>query len=120
MDEEALAHELAGADNEECRGREEHAYQDILDHEASEELARVERTVRIPASPYHEGRYAMTAILLWVCPACGGPRGEPFPSHSYDGSRRLHVHGWHNPCGHVDKYSEVLKEALARRTCVPA
>lgn len=69
MDDEALAYELAGADREECRAREEHAYQDMLDHEATDELARVELTVRIPASPQHEGRHTMTAILLWFCPA---------------------------------------------------
>ena len=30
---------------------------------------------------------------------------------SFDGSRRLGCDGWHNPCGHVDSYADVRKEA---------
>ncbi len=56
---------------------------------------------------------AMTVTLKWTCPVCGGPRGEPFPSFSYDGSRRLCCDGWINPCGHVDKYDDVRAEAAA-------
>jgi hypothetical protein len=47
----------------------------------------------------------------WVCPHCKGPRGEPFKIPSYDGSRRMIVDGWKNPCGHVDKYADVVDEA---------
>jgi len=67
--------------------------------------------VYIPSCDDHEGIYGRTVTLTWVCPVCGGPRGEPFDTISYDGSRRLHVHGWDNPCGHVDKYDAVRKEA---------
>lgn len=72
------------------------------------------RTVTIPACAQHEGFYRLTVTLQWVCPRCGGPRGEPFSTHSFDGSRRLGVDGWSNPCGHVDLYADVRAEALAR------
>jgi hypothetical protein len=44
------------------------------------------------------------------CPKCGEPRGTIFGILSYDGSRRLNVDGWFNSCGHVDLYSEIVKE----------
>lgn len=75
------------------------------------------RTVRIPECTEHAGYAAMTVSLDWVCPVCGGPRGEPFQTVSYDGSRRLACDGWENPCGHVDRYADVRAEA-ALRCCV--
>ena len=68
------------------------------------------QTVTIPAGPMHEGYYRLTVTLPWTCPTCGGPRGEPFDGHSYDGSRSLRVSCWINPCGHVDYYSDVRNE----------
>lgn len=65
------------------------------------------RQVVIPAREQHDGYYVLTVRLPWVCLHCGGPRGEPFDTVSYDGSRRLACHGWSNPCGHVEKYSQV-------------
>lgn len=65
------------------------------------------RTVTIPACIAHEGLHSLTVTLPWTCLVCGGPRGEPFATLSYDGSRRLHVQGWRNPCGHVEKYEHV-------------
>lgn len=55
----------------------------------------------------------MKVVLEWVCPQCGDMRGEPRPAISYDGSRRLGVDGWSNPCGHIDYYSEIRKEVRA-------
>lgn len=69
------------------------------------------RTVTIPAKDQHEGIYVVVVTLPWVCPVCGGPRGEPGPVCSYDGSLRMTVDGWRNECGHIDKYSTVRKEA---------
>jgi hypothetical protein len=71
------------------------------------------RTVTIPACVEHDGYHVVTVTLPWICLHCGGPRGKPFRTVSYDGSRRLVVHGWTNPCGHVEKYSQV-RAALAR------
>lgn len=69
------------------------------------------RTVTIPAAERHEGFHKQRVHLAWRCPTCGGPRGEPGPAFSFDGSRRLNVDGWKNPCGHVDKYADLREEA---------
>lgn len=69
--------------------------------------------VTIPACSEHAGfpGNTITVEISDRCPVCGGPRGKPYETISYDGSRRLAVDGWKNPCGHVDKYSDVRKEA---------
>lgn len=77
----------------------------------SEQVEVATRKVMIPARPTHHGIFSLLVEVEWICPKCGGPRGDVFPALSYDGSRRLSVDGWRNPCGHVDKYSAVLKEA---------
>ena len=69
-------------------------------------------TVTIPTNEQHEGIYKVSVCLKWVCPVCGEPRGEPHPVLSYDGSRRMIVHGWFNPCGHVDEYNDLRNEAI--------
>ena len=71
------------------------------------------RTVYIPAREEHNGLDGVYLRLKWVCPVCGQPRGEVASVRSYDGSRILFCDGWDNPCGHVEKYSFVLKEATA-------
>ncbi len=71
------------------------------------------RTITIPSCDQHGGHSfnTVTLTLKWICPACGGPRGEPYLTCSYDGSRRLAgIHGWRNPCGHVDYYGDVRAE----------
>jgi len=69
------------------------------------------KTVTIPAGREHQGYYSLTVKLYWTCPTCGGPRGEIGTGFSYDGSRRLVVNVWENPCGHVDYYPNVREEA---------
>ncbi len=69
------------------------------------------KTVRIPGSAEHDGHHAVEVTVLWECPQCGGPRGEVYDTLSYDGSRRLGCHGWKNPCGHVDTYAAIRREA---------
>lgn len=69
------------------------------------------KTVIVPAVPEHAGFLAKVITLEWKCPVCGKPRGEPFESISWDGSKRLTVLAWNNPCGHVDKYQSCIVEA---------
>ena len=73
------------------------------------------RTVTIPACEQHDGFAQVTLSLPWVCLHCGGPRGEPYKGISYDGSRRLAVDCWTNPCGHGEKYSTVRAAASGER-----
>lgn len=72
------------------------------------------REVVIPRVREHGGFASVTVRLKWCCPKCGGPRGTPFGGLSYDGSRRLAVDQWVNPCGHIDSYADVRKEAGIR------
>lgn len=78
-------------------------------------MSLVTKTVRIPGSDQHEGWHSIEVTLIWECPTCGGPRGEVFDTLSFDGSRRLGVHGWRNPCGHLDGYADVRREARGRQ-----
>ena len=71
------------------------------------------KTVTIPACAEHMGLYSADVRIKWVCPICSGPRGPVHKTFSYDGSMRLSCDGWENPCGHVDKYSDVRREAGA-------
>lgn len=71
------------------------------------------RTVTIPAREEHGGTESVTLTLPWRCIHCGGARGEPAEGTSWDGSCRLAVHTWTNPCGHTEYYSEVRKWAVA-------
>jgi hypothetical protein len=74
---------------------------------AADKATATERRVTIPARADHHGLDSITVTLPWTCIHCGGPRGEPYDALSYDGSLRLHVHSWTNPCGHIEKYSEI-------------
>jgi rubredoxin len=69
------------------------------------------KTVEIPDRSRHQGIHKTTVTLEWVCPVCEEPRGEVKKVLSYDGSRRMQVDGWENPCCHVDKYADVIQEA---------
>lgn len=51
------------------------------------------QTVTVPAMEAHEGMHSVKVTLPWICPHCGGPRGEVFDTISWDGSRRLGCHG---------------------------
>ncbi len=70
--------------------------------------------VTIPSCLQHEGYYSMRVELPPRCPVCGGPRATTTtPGLSFDGSRRLAVDTWANPCGHVDGYADVRAEVAA-------
>lgn len=70
-------------------------------------------TVTIPSITEHAGYYfnLTTIEIADECPKCGKKRGvKRWEGLSYDGSRRLNVDCWENECGHIDKYSDVIKE----------
>lgn len=78
--------------------------------------------VTIPSKEHHEGIFSMKIYIPDTCPKCGGKRGKPFTTVHYDGSKRLFVDGWTNPCGHTDEYrdvrieyGEMRKEALGKK-----
>lgn len=75
------------------------------------------RTVRIvnrwwaePDPGYH-GVRVDEVTRRWVCPTCGGPRGEPYLTSQCEDGDWLWVHRWSNDCGHVDYYRDVARES---------
>jgi hypothetical protein len=45
-----------------------------------------------------------------TCPKCGGKRGEPWAHRFHEDGRWYTCSRWDNPCGHIDMYSDVLRE----------
>ena len=77
----------------------------------------MKRTVRVidrstwgTTGPYP---FMHPVTVEWVCPVCGGPRGEPQPKRFWENDADHVCDVWKNPCGHVDYYEDVLKEAKA-------
>lgn len=66
-----------------------------------------QRQITIPACADHAGYHSLTVTVPWNCIYCGRERGEPFDGLSYDGSRRMAVTCWENPCGHLETYPAV-------------
>ncbi|NHR05758.1 hypothetical protein HA052_11155 [Chromobacterium haemolyticum] len=53
----------------------------------------------------------VTVTISSACPKCGGPRGKPAMQRYCEEGWFYSVHNWTNPCGHVDYYPDVLREA---------
>ena len=51
-----------------------------------------------------------------TCPRCGGPRGEVRTERACEDGQWYDVSRWENPCGHLDLYADVLREA-GRAAC---
>lgn len=54
-----------------------------------------------------------TVTISAICqtPECGGPRGEPYPHRFSEDGEWMTCDRWDNPCGHIDYYGAVLREA---------
>lgn len=57
--------------------------------------------------------YLRTITIADTCPTCGGPRGEPRMARQCDDGEWFNVSRWENPCGHIDRYADVLQEVAA-------
>ncbi len=55
-----------------------------------------------------------TVEISTRCPRCGGERGKPTNLNQVDDGAYYSVDIWTNPCGHVDFYEDVVKEAASR------
>jgi len=55
-----------------------------------------------------------TVEISDTCPKCGGPRGIPYLAQYCEDGDWYQVHNWNNPCGHPDKYRDVIKEAESK------
>ncbi len=52
-----------------------------------------------------------TIKISSFCHVCGEKRGEPEKLNMCEDGDYAMVNTWTNPCGHLDKYCDVLKEA---------
>ncbi|TMR97884.1 hypothetical protein [Nonomuraea basaltis] len=50
-------------------------------------------------------------VISAYCVVCGTPRGMPRQIHQCEDGVHYWPHVWDNPCGHVDMYAAVVKEA---------
>jgi hypothetical protein len=50
-------------------------------------------------------------VISAFCPKCGERRGEPEGANQCDDGAYFWVQVWTNPCGHLDRYEDVLAEA---------
>lgn len=55
--------------------------------------------------------FVTTVEIPAVCPTCGGPRGVPRNLNQVEDGAHYSVDVWDNPCGHVDAYEAVAREA---------
>lgn len=55
--------------------------------------------------------YTRKITISAFCPRCGERRGEPRGRNSCDDGAYYWVEEWGNPCGHIDRYDAVAKEA---------
>lgn len=79
----------------------------------------MKKTVRVPSvdSPERSQtptyfRQVHTLELEWKCPECGGERGPVVQGLAYDGSVTLIVDTWQNPCGHTDRYADLVRDGV--------
>lgn len=69
---------------------------------------------RSRATNYDYGPHLTTVTISRHCPICGGKRGEPRWHRFHENGDWHSVNVWDNPCGHVDTYDVVLREAGVR------
>jgi hypothetical protein len=78
------------------------------------EVTVIDRFAETQAAGYGNGHGNIplhTVTVAWICPQCGGPRGEPTLTGRCEDGQFYEFHVWHNPCGHLDKHCAVLREA---------
>ena len=63
--------------------------------------------------------HAITVEIADTCPVCGGSRGKPHRKQYCEDGEWYTVDTWTNPCGHLDRYPDVIRE-YRRRHAVAA
>ncbi|OMC00343.1 hypothetical protein A5733_04325 [Mycobacterium sp. NS-7484] len=69
---------------------------------------------RAAESPWGSGPInpiTRTVTIAAACPRCGARRGTPQGLRQCDDGAFYWVQVWHNPCGHIDYYDNVISEA---------
>lgn len=78
------------------------------------ELVRLTIRDRSREVPWGHGPFnpaTRTVTVSAYCPQCGGKRGAPQGLNQYDDGVWYWVQVWDSPCGHVDMYGDVAREA---------
>lgn len=57
-----------------------------------------------------------TVEIPYSYPRCGADRGRPRNLNQCEDGAHYSVDVWENPCGHVDLYDDVVREAAALDT----
>lgn len=47
------------------------------------------------------------ANVVWECPECGAPMGEPKGKNFFEDGDAYHCDVWENDCGHVARYMDL-------------
>lgn len=55
--------------------------------------------------------YPIEVTISDLCPQCAGKRGEAQLYSFFEDGEHFIVDRWDNPCGHIDKYSDVYHES---------
>ncbi len=55
--------------------------------------------------------YPMTIEISTFCPICGQSRGKPYSYNFCEDGEWITVDRWDNPCGHIDKYGDCIRES---------
>ena len=74
----------------------------------------MKRTVTIiyrDPGPSYSAPCPIGITLEWSCPTCGGQRGEPQGKRFCEDGEWYGCSVWTNPCGHIDHYMDVYREA---------
>ena len=74
-------------------------------------LFNAKQTMQVTVSERDHNLNIVTVTIASTCPTCGGRRGKPVLRPYCEEGQFYSVHTWTNPCGHVDYYPDVLREA---------
>lgn len=90
--------------------------QDLEEHATMSDTMTVTVRDRTAESPWGSGPLTPVTRQITIsafCPRCGLRRGQPNGLNQHDDGAWYWVQTWTNPCGHVDMYADVLREAGA-------
>lgn len=72
-----------------------------------------QRMDEIYGTPAFAGIVLRQVTIRSACPVCGELRGEPHQQRFHEWGEFYLADTWTNACGHVDKYTDVLRESRA-------
>lgn len=71
----------------------------------------INRDKTLWGTPNYYDNFIKTVEISDSCPVCGEKRGKPYEHSFYEDGEPALCDRWDNPCGHVDKYEDCIKES---------